>query len=287
MQALWMLVASVCFATMGLLIKLSAQQASLSEVILFRGLVPFVAISGWAVIKGYSLRSPAATLHLRRNIYGITAMWCGFYATTQLPLATAVTLMYTSPLFIVLALRFGQGIKSNNVESGAIIFGFAGVLAVLKPVFGSEQLLTALIGLAGGAIAAQAYLQLKQLGSVKEPEWRTVLYFAGTATVSGLALGASTNSIQIFTRTVDEPIIFYLLGVGFFGGAGNLALTRAFGAGSTWLSASLQYTTILFSTTYGIWVFNDKPEPSTWLGVSLIMLCGASSSLATHLQKKA
>lgn len=275
---------------MGLLVKLSAQSASLSEVILFRGLVPVFLLSTWALVKGYSLASPVASLHLRRNVYGITAMWCGFYATTQLPLATAVTLMYTSPLFIALALRYVHKVKSSRVESIAILLGFCGVLAVLRPVIGSDQLITAFIGLAGGAIAAQAYLQLKSLGKVKEPEWRTVLYFAGTATLSGLGLGLFTADLPtvkaLSSPNIPWSTVLSLLGVGLFGGAGNLALTRAFGAGSTWMSASLQYTTILFSTGYGIVVFKDQPELSTWMGVALIMLCGAASSLATHRQRK-
>jgi S-adenosylmethionine uptake transporter len=56
------------------------------------------------------------------------------------------------------------------------------VVAVLQPVMASDQLATALIGLSAGAVSAIAYMQLKSLGQAREPEWRTVLYFAGTAT---------------------------------------------------------------------------------------------------------
>lgn len=282
-----MLVASLCFATMGLFIKLaSAEGASIGDVIFFRGLVPAIAIATWAILTHRSLKSPVANLHMRRNVFGIAAMWLGFYATTQLPLATAVTLMYTSPLFIALILRFYYQQKNSRIESLTIGLGFLGVIAILKPVLNTQDLWVALGGLAGGAIAALAYLQLRELGKMEEPEWRTVLYFAGTATLSGLAAYVLFPADLIWLQNPLSLGILYLTGIGVFGGVGNLALTRSFGSGSTWLSASLQYSTILISTLYGVLVFGNIPSQSTWLGVFLITGCGVVSSLATHLKSK-
>ena len=287
MQALWMLAACLCFGTMGLMIKLASTHASLGEIILFRGLVPVLGITTWAFFNQLSLKSPVAHLHLRRNIAGIIAMWCGFYATTQLPLATATTLMYTSPLFIALILWLGFKHSRNRVEKVAIVLGFTGVLAVLQPVLGREQLPSAMIGLFAGCVSAIAYLQLKSLGKMKEPEWRTVLYFAGTATVTGLFYLMLFGSFEVLESTAPTMGLFWLILLGLFGGAGNLALTRSFGSGSTWMSASLQYCTILVSTFYGIAVLGDIPKSTTWLGVVLIIACGTLSAYATHQQKPA
>ncbi|MBU1528092.1 MAG: DMT family transporter [Gammaproteobacteria bacterium] len=279
--------ACLCFGTMGLMIKLAATHASLGEIILFRGLVPVLGIATWAWFQGLSLKSPVAHLHLRRNIAGIVAMWCGFYATTLLPLATATTLMYTSPLFIALMLWLGYGQTRNWFEQLAIAIGFAGVIAVLRPVFESEQLPVALIGLCAGAVSAIAYLQLKSLGQAKEPEWRTVLYFAGTATVTALVYLVGFGEFTVLNSGQLNMTLLWLTALGLFGGVGNLALTRSFGSGSTWLSAALQYCTILVSTFYGIVVLGDIPAGSTWFGVLLIIACGSLSSYATHQRKQA
>lgn len=279
-----MLAASLCFGTMGLFIKLATKTgASLPDVIFFRGLIPAILLASWAASTGRSLKSPVSLLHLKRNVFGISAMWLSFYATTILPLATAVTLMYTSPLFIALLMRLWFKHRSNRTETTAIFLGFLGVLCVLQPVFNSSELWIALAGLSGGALAALAYLQLKNLGKYREPEWRTVLYFAGTATVTGLAMISfeQPNLARWISHLAGYELL-YLAAIGFFGGAGNLALTRSFGSGSTWLSASLQYTTILVSTAYGIWVFDNTPSQSTWVGVFLIMACGGLSSWSTH-----
>jgi S-adenosylmethionine uptake transporter len=285
MQALWMLMACLCFGTMGLMVKLAGSHVSLGEIVLFRGAVPVIGITVWAVVQGLSLKSPVAMLHLKRNIAGIIAMWCGFYATTQLPLATATTLMYTSPLFIALILWLWFSQSRNWLEQLAIAIGFGGVIAVLQPVIASDQLSTALIGLGAGAVSAIAYLQLKSLGQAKEPEWRTVLYFAGTATVTSLVYLLGFGEFTVFKTAGYEWPLLWLLALGGFGGAGNLALTRSFGSGSTWLSAALQYCTILVSTFYGITVLGDIPTNTTWIGVLLIITCGGISSYATHRRK--
>lgn len=286
-----MLVASLCFGIMGAMIKLAADHASLGEIILARGAVPVVLIGTWALLRGNSLRSPVARIHLRRSSFGIAAMWMGFYSTSHLPLSTATTLMYTSPLFLALIIRFYYQKTSNSVENLCILLGFIGVLLVLQPVFGRDEIWIALIGLAGGAVSAVAYLQLKSLGKVSEPEWRTVLYFGITATVTGLLYNLTWGE---FKTLLEPPRMgadsgwIPLLALGFFGGAGNLALTRSFGSGSTWLSASLQYTTILFSTGFGIYLFGDTPKSGTWIGICFIIACGALSTWATraHQLKK-
>lgn len=207
--------ACLCFGTMGLMIKLAGTHVTLGEIVLFRGAVPVVGITVWAMIQGLSLRSPVAMLHLKRNAAGIIAMWCGFYATTQLPLATATTLMYTSPLFIALILWLWFGQSRNWLEQLAISIGFAGVLAVLQPVIARDQLATALIGLGAGAVSAIAYLQLKSLGQAKEPEWRTVLYFAGTATISSLFYLLGFGEFTVFSSSGSSWPLVWLLALGF------------------------------------------------------------------------
>lgn len=288
MQALWMLAASLCFAVMGAMIKLASEHsASLGEIVLARGLVPVVLIGSWALLKGLPLHSPVARLHIRRSGFGLVAMVLGFYSTTHLPLSTSTTLMYTSPLFLALILRFYYKQVNSRLENLCIVLGFLGVLCILQPVFGRAEMLIALIGLCGGGVSALAYLQLKSLGQVNEPEWRTVFYFGLTASLMSLSYIAVAGHFTVADSRQPMLGLVYLLGVGFFGGSGNLAVTRSFGSGSTWLSASLQYTTILFAAGLGVTVFGDTPKAGTWLGIVLIVACGGLSTWATRMKNKA
>ena len=281
-----MLVASAMFATMNALIKLAAPTHSLGEIVFFRGWPSLLGLFIWTQLSQNPLRSANPTLHVRRNLAGMTAMWLGFYATSHLPLATAVTLVYTSPLFIAAYLLSTQGKRSTIGEWLSIGAGFLGVLLVLQPTLRADQVLFAVIGLCSGGFSAIAYLQIKSLGKEGEPEWRTVMYFSLAATLTGLLSLIAQNDFTWLARLFAEPDTFALmLGIGLTGAGGQMAMTRSFGRGSTWLSAALQYTTILFSAGWGYAIWDTIPAGSAVAGIGIIIACGVLSSITTARQK--
>src|SRR5690606_26991657 len=134
MQSLWMLLASLMFAAMGACIKFASDlQANLSQIVLFRGTPSVVLLLGWALLTHRSLRPKNWRLHVMRNVTGVSSMWMGFFAISVLPLATAVSLNYTSPLFIAGWMLARDWKQRDGVRTLAVLFGFAGVLAVLRP----------------------------------------------------------------------------------------------------------------------------------------------------------
>ena len=100
MQSLWMLFASFMFAIMGVCVKLASEIFSTSEIVLYRGLIG-VAIM-YCVLRrhGDSFRTSMPGQHLWRGVVGVVALWLWFYSIAILPLATAVTLNYTAPIWI-------------------------------------------------------------------------------------------------------------------------------------------------------------------------------------------
>jgi S-adenosylmethionine uptake transporter len=287
MQALWMLAASMMFAAMNAFIKLASSTHSLGEIVFFRGFPSFVALIGWMLLTNRTLRTPNLHLHLRRNGGGMLAMWCGFYATGHLPLATATTLVYTSPLFIAVFLMFALRGKISLSLWGPVAMGFLGVLMVLRPTLTSEQMHYALLGLFAGACSAVAYMQVKLLGRAGEPEWRTVLFFSLGATLTGLIFCFMFDQANWLVALLESPAeLGTMLGIGLTGAAGQLALTRAFGKGSTWLSASLQYSTILFSAVLGFFIWDSVPPTISVMGMMLIIICGISASIHTANKAK-
>ena len=283
-----MLVASMMFATMNALIKLAAPVHSLGEIVFFRGLPSVLGIATWMLLTQRSPRTERLTLHLKRNAVGMLAMWMGFYATSHLPLATAVTLVYTSPLFIATYLLTKQSGQLRMGEWMSVGMGFIGVLLVLKPTLSSDQIGYATLGLAAGFFSAAAYLQVKSLGRAGEPEWRTVMYFSVFSTFTGtVGLGLEHGNLQWATNLVNQPKeTALMMGIGLFGALGQLAMTRSFGKGSTWLSAALQYSTILFSAGWGFVIWDSIPTESALMGIAIIIGCGVLSSLTAAKQSK-
>ncbi|KCV03576.1 DMT family transporter [Bordetella holmesii] len=273
MQALWMLLASAMFAIMGSFVKLSAEHgASLAQVVLFRGLPSIVLLLIWARAARQSIVPTSWRLHFWRNLSGVTSMWLGFYALSHLPLATATSLNYTAPLFIACWMLGWGGAQRDTIRIVAVALGFLGVIAVLRPSINDDQWLAAMLGLSAGALSAIAMMQIRQLGRVGEPEWRTVLFFSVAVCVSSV-VGLAWQG----WGTADMTGYAALVGVGTAGLFGQLAMTRAFGYGAALLTAALQYSTIIFAALIGVGFWGDMLDGLAWAGMVLIIAAGLLS----------
>ena len=111
--SLWMRGAGVFFAIMGVCVKLGAARYSTSELVFYRSLFGFLTIWGITQSQGLRLSTPRWRMHLSRSLVGFVSLLLFFYAITAMPLATAVTLNYTSPLFlaVLVTLLLRESIK--------------------------------------------------------------------------------------------------------------------------------------------------------------------------------
>ena len=273
MQSLWMLLACAAFAILGACVKVASDfDASLSQVVIFRGVPSIILLFGWARLGHRTIAPSSWKLHFWRNVSGIASMWLGFYALAHLPLSIAVSLNYTAPLFIAGWMLVWGGSQRDPVRIIAVVFGFLGVIGVLRPSIENNNLLAASLGLLAGALAAVAMMQIRELGRVGEPEWRTVLIFSGCVWLSGI-VGVMIQG----WRDIGLTAWIALTGVGIAGLVGQLAMTRAFGLGSTLLTAALQYATIIFAAILGILFWGDRPDLLAWGGMVLIIGSGLLS----------
>ncbi|MGI9217915.1 MAG: DMT family transporter [Hydrogenophaga sp.] len=287
MQALWMLLASVFFATMGVCIKFASVHFNSFEIVTYRGLVGVVFLWGFTRARGVSLRTTVPMMHVWRSLVGTVSLTAWFYAIALLPLATAMTLNYMSSVWIATFLLGGallvQGRGAPMRQQGplflTVLAGFAGVAMMLRPTLAPDQLIGAIVGLLSGLFAALAYLQVASLARAGEPETRTVFYFSIGAVLAGL-LGMAFVGATPWTW----PAALWLLPIGLLALGGQLCMTRAYASGATLLVANLQYSGIVFAGILGMVVFGDRMPLMGWLGMGLII---ASGITATWLRSRA
>lgn len=277
MPALWMLFASFAFALMGTCVKLASEQYSIAGIVMVRGLVGVALLYLMARLSKRSLATGEPLAHLWRGLLGVASLWLWFLAIARLPLATAVTLNYMSPIWTAVALvglalwRGGQGERRIAWPLvGAILASFAGVVLVLRPAFASHQWAGGLMAVASGALAALAYLMVRRLSRKGEPEYRVVFYFSLLNVVAGLA-GLLVLPAPAAAHAWDWRGAALLLGVGLSGTAGQLALTRAYALGRTLVVANLQYSGIVFSSILGGWIWGDAFHWTVWAGIAVIL----------------
>jgi drug/metabolite transporter (DMT)-like permease len=282
MKSGWMVVAGFLFALMGVFVKLGAQHFSSAELVFYRSLVGLVVIYAIVRHQGLSLATPHRRMHLWRSLSGFFALMLFFYAISALPLASAITLNYTSPLFLALLLVVVLKQKPQWWLIGALIVGFCGVVLLLNPRFDGQDFLPRLLGLGSGLLAGVAYLNVKQLGQAGEPEWRVVLYFTLVCTV-GAGLWMLVHEFHAITWNT-LPI---LLAIGTTATLAQLAMTRAYRLGSTLVVGSLAYSTVVFASLFGIVLWDETLAPTSWLAITLIVGSGVLSSMATARAKAA
>lgn len=272
MRSLWMLVAAFMFACMGVLVKLGAAYFSSTELVFYRSL--FGVWMTYLILRYYRLPvcTPHWRIHCWRGISGLVSLLMFFYCLTQLPLATAISLNYTWPLFVAL---FSTLILKEHIHWPlicTILLGFAGVILLMQPTLPEDHWVASLMGMASGFFAAIAYINVKQLGNLGETEWLVVFYFTLISTlITGVGLMFTT------LNPITWPGLWLLLGIGVTATLAQLAMTRAYHKGVTLVVTSLGYSTVLFASLWGILLWNELLSPIAWLGMGLIILGGSLS----------
>ncbi len=271
-----MLVASLLFACMGVCVKFAAATHSAVEITFYRSFISLILMFGLVRLRGVRLATPHWRWQISRGVVGFAALFAYFYAIILLPLATAVTLNYTSAIFLAIYLALA-GMRMSGGILGALLVGLLGVAMLLKPTLHADQLSTGLIGLGSGVLAGMAYFSVRELGARGEPETRTVFYFS---LVSSVCAGLWLLFGEL--HAVDPRSGLLLLGVASFATAAQLAMTRAYTRGKTLLSAALAYSTVIFSSLFGVLFWGEVLDAAAWFAIGLIVLSGIA---ATHYSR--
>lgn len=265
-----MLGATLSFSVMGGLAKFLSGEQSAVQLAFWRGL------SIWAVAhvllrrQGLAIRPGDLRRMALRCGFGLVALLCFFWSIGHLPLATATTLQYTSPLFTALLAAPILGERLTVRAWGWVWLAFGGILLILRPSFavGAGPLL---VGLAGGLCAALAYIFVRSLRKTDAPA-RIVWWFAAATTV----LTAPFALAQGWPGSVEALLVVLSLGLASAGG--QYGMTVAYKLERATVIAPLSYATVVFSALLGALFFKESLGPLSLVGMALFLLAGVRLS---------
>lgn len=262
--ALWIMLASALFSVMSAMVKSVGARLDSFEIGFFRcafglaAVLPFMLHAGPAVF-----RTDRPFLHLFRGLLGTTAMFCGFYAITHLPLADATAISFANSLFmIVLAVLFlGETVRWRRWS--ATVVGFVGVLVMVGP--GGHGLdLPVMAALFGTLCVATVSVVIKKLSRTEAP--LSILFSFGIVSTVASAVPA----VMVWqTPTTQEWILLLLIGA--IGTAAQSCGIRGFRCGEATAVAPFDYTRLLFAGLFGYLLFGDVPTSQTLMGAGLIV----------------
>jgi drug/metabolite transporter (DMT)-like permease len=264
------LLTALLLALMFAMVKLAASRGvNLFESLFYRQCgSALCAIGLVAAGPGFaSLRTRRIGAHVTRMAFGMAAMALNFLAFILLPLAEATAIGFTVPIFATVLAALILGEPAGQWRWGAVAAGFAGVLLIVQPGSGEVSLGGAGVALVAALITASVTIVIRRLGATEKAS-TTVFWFALSSLVplGFLMLG--------FARSHDPATWAVLAGLALAGGLAQLTLTGSLRLAPVALVMPMDYTSLLWATILGLWIFAELPSPGTWIGAPLIIVSG-------------
>jgi drug/metabolite transporter (DMT)-like permease len=262
--------AAFLFATMAAGVQTASAKLPNAMVVFFRNLVALLVLAPFALRGGLAgLRTSRFPEHLLRTVAGLSSMYCAFYAIGHLPLADALLLSYTLPLFIPLVEWVWLKQPMPRAMGAPLAVGFAGVLLVLKPGVGLYQS-ASLVGVAGGMLGAIAQTGIRRM-TVSEPTVRIVFYFSRLCTL------ASAVPLGFVWVNPGLPLLGLLALMGTCAVGGQLLLTRAYAYAPAAQVGAFIYVAVIFAMLFD-WIGRGKLPDATSLA-GAVLICGGGAAM--------
>lgn len=265
---LCMLVGGCCFAIMDSLVKWVAPRCPVMQIIFFRSLFAFLPI-GLAVAREggvAALRTQRLGGHANRSLCGLLSLVCFVYAFGHMPLADAVGIGFSAPLFITALSVPMLGESVGMRRWCAVLVGFIGVLIMVRPGSGVFQA-AALAALTATVLYALSMIFIRRLG---ETERTSAIAFYYTLT-SVVISGATLPFVWATPNAIDAVLLVI---IGLVGGAGQIFITAAFRSAPAAIVAPFDYASILYVSLIGYAVWGDVPDGPLLIGAAILIVSG-------------
>ncbi len=268
--------AAVCFSVMTLLIRLASAELSPVEIAFFRNLFALLFMLPWLAHVGVAgLRTQHLSRHAVRALVGLGGMLSWFTAIALMPLAQAVALNFTAPLFATAGAALFLHERVGVRRWSAAVIGFLGTLVILRPGV-VEVTAVALLPIGAAVCMAAAVLLVKSL-SRHDPPGTIVLYM-------NLFLTPLSLVPALFVwRWPSAQALAWVVGVGVLAATAHVLMTRAYTKADASAVLPFAYTRLPLITLFAYLAFAEVPSPWFWPGA--VMIAGAAIYI-THREAR-
>jgi drug/metabolite transporter (DMT)-like permease len=232
-----------------------------------------------------SLRTRNWKLLMARGLILLTSYTSYYMAFPALPLAEAVALFFTSPIFVTLLASLLLRERVTPQAWAAVIAGFIGVLIILRPGSGLFEP-AALLSLFSAASYALSMVLARKYGA-DEPTTVMAFYvnavylvMAGliAAAFGGLGITAFGHpSLDFLVRpwAMPDATDMFLMGLcGVIAAVAMSLLTHAYRLASANLVTVFEYTGMIWVPLWGFLFFAEVPKLTTVIGTLIIIAAG-------------
>ncbi|MEH6404854.1 MAG: DMT family transporter [Sneathiella sp.] len=249
----------------GLIRTLSDSGLHVFEIVFLRNVAGLLALAPWFIKNGVSgLKTQRPRLFLVRGTFGFLSMVAWFYAASTIPLAEAVALNFTAPIFgtLLAIIILKEVVRFRRWM--AIFVGFAGAMIILRP--GAIEMSSgAYAAIFAAATMACSVTCVKMLSSTES----TPSIVAWTQII---ILPMSFIPALLFWQTPTMDQLILVAGMGVCATLGHLFFTRAFAVADATYVLPFDFSRLVFSAIIGFIIFGQEPDQYVWIGAGIIFL---------------
>jgi drug/metabolite transporter (DMT)-like permease len=284
------------FSVQDVILKQLSGDYPLHQAMVLRSLtaLPFhLAIVWWFDGRLSTITTPGWWRMLARGLLNFTAYTAYYLGLAYVPMADAVALFFTSPLFITLAAVLFMSERVSLPTTLALVAGFAGVLMIVQP--GAEGFdLAALLPVVGALGYALSMVIARPLGRTESAAamafWGNVCFLLCALALSaifgtGTFTVTSHPSLAFLTRGWVTPGLTDLMlmaGCGVIAAVGLTLLTYAYRIAPSSTVAPFEYSFMFWGVLWGWLIWGDFPDALGWVGIAVII--GAGLLVIRHPQ---
>lgn len=295
---LFIVVGMVLFSLQDVLIKMMAENASLVQIVVVRGLIGgsllllFLRITGRSTYVG----SAYPLLSMIRAVLFFTGFLSFYFALASMPIAEATSLFFVSPFFITVLSRLVLKNPVGWYRYGAIAVGFVGMLLIIKPSPGNFNWVALLPIFC--AFTYSISMMIARITRDHDSAFQQTFHMY----VGSVVLGTSTMVILHFVEPPfgDAASVAYLLRPWVFndgfvlvsmaiisvvGTCGILTLISGYRVGSPSVIAPFEYSMLVMAIISGMVIFGEFPDRWSLLGMTLIVGSGIFIFMREGIQK--
>ncbi len=256
--------ATLCFASMHVLIRYAAVELHSFEIVFFRNFLGLVVLAPVFLRRGLApLRTRRAGLHGMRAVINVVAMLAYFHALTIMPLARATSLWFSAPIFAALLAMVFLGEVFHMRRYLALAVGLAGTMVVLRPGFVAVDL-GSMLSLGAAFMFGCTMVIIKMLGRTESSV--TITAYMNIL----LALLSLAPALSVW-RWPEGATWLLLLLIGIFGTMAQLAVAQSLKETDTSVIAPFHFFQLLWAALFGFLFFGERPTAFIWLGGALIV----------------
>ena len=260
---LWALLAMCAFATVPVGVRILTPYLPSTEIVVLRNLIAVAFLVPWALKVGcVGVKPKRVGLHVMRGGLNGMGMILWFWGLGLVPLANAVALQFTLPLFALLLAVLFLGERVGIRRTTATAVGFMGALVIIRPGFIDVSLATSAILLS--AVFYAATLVVMKTQSLNEKPM--VIMFWSNLFIALFTLPPALFNWVSVPMEAWPWLVFLALG----GWLAHYALTKSLVTAETKVVASLDFLRLPVVAFVAYPLFGEFPDALTWVGAAII-----------------